>query len=133
MGTRSSTDTATTGQHELLLASATAGEWREQIRQAVDTADFGTASARKTGRNPKWPHVPVLNFDERGAIREHQVLGLAYKTRTEAIEAAEKSIGASRARLVKDLAKRGHRPLREKYGLPREIPAGVASELHETA
>lgn len=89
---------------------------------------FGIAFARKSGRNPKWPHVPVI-LTRRIPGRpiadfsmESQIRGLAYATREEAIACAQRSIEAQRAHLRGRLNEPRYRALRESFGLPTEIP-----------
>jgi hypothetical protein len=93
-----------------------------EITAAVDAYDArvgrSTPTARKTGRNPKWPYVPVLILS---GGQQQQIRGLAYATRPEAIAAAERHIAAIRRRVERDLADPACRALREHYGLPREI------------
>lgn len=94
-----------------------------RIEQIVAAKDFGQASARKSGRNPAWPYVPVvIHTDECGRRSViNPVRGLAYATRAEAVERAERSIAFWRADLAEKLANPRHRAQRESYGLPREI------------
>ena len=98
----------------------------EQVAAAVAAADFGTASARKSGRNPRWPYTPVIVWnDGTGHLRQdkRQVLGKAFETREEAIAFAERQIAYMRERLAANLVKPGHRSEREYHGLPRELPS----------
>jgi hypothetical protein len=88
-----------------------------QIEQAAAAADFGEPTARKAGRDTRWPYVPVLLVEGRQA----QIRGLAYETRAEAVEAAERHITAARRTLAARLAEPRCRALREQYGLPRDI------------
>ena len=93
-----------------------------RIAEATASADFGTPSARKTGRNPKYPYVPVItdlghHSDGSG---QQQIKGLAYATREEAVEAATRHIARERQTLAERLAEPRHRALREQHGLPRE-------------
>lgn len=90
----------------------------DQIAAAVARADFGTPSARKRGRNPKWPYVPII---ERGD-RQRQILVRAFATRDEAVEHAASCIEQNKAQLAKQLGERRFRALREQHGLPRELP-----------
>lgn len=96
----------------------------EQITAAVETADLGTPTAAKRGRNPEWPYVPVIDY--RADDRPHggfttQIKGKAFRTRDEAVDYAASHIEAERASLARRLADRGSRALREQYGLPREV------------
>ena len=92
------------------------------IERVVAEADFGEASARKSGRNPQWPYVPVIRWtDDTGRTHDRQVLIRAYATRDEAVEAARRNIEAQRADLASKLADPRYRALRERYGLPKEI------------
>ncbi len=88
------------------------------------TIELGSPSARKGGRDPRWPYVPVIVYagtPESPKGYTGQVRGLAYATRDEAVDAAERSIVATRASLARKLADPRHRALREQYGLPREL------------
>lgn len=96
------------------------------IEEVAAAADFGIPTARKTGRDPRWPYVPVIRptvseLDRPGPPGHRQVLGVAYATRDEAIAAAARHIEALRASLAVKLANPGARLLREQYGLPREL------------
>lgn len=96
----------------------------DAITRVVATVDFGTPSAAKRGRNPKFPYVPIVKHTEGGPSGNgwtHQLLGLAYVTREEAVERAQKHIDAARASLARQLTEPRMRALRESYGLPREI------------
>lgn len=90
---------------------------QEQIERAVAAADLGLPMARKGGRNPKFPYVPVVKHGEQTA----QVLGLAYATHGEAVAAAVRYIAQQRRSLARHLAEPRYRALREQYGLQREI------------
>lgn len=89
----------------------------EQIERAAATAAFGSPTATKRGRNPQWPYVPVIDH----GCYTSQIKGLAYATRTEAIDAAKRHVAQCQADLARKLAEPRHRALREQYGLPREI------------
>jgi hypothetical protein len=92
------------------------------IQAAAERADFGEPSARKGGRNPKWPHVPlVVTTEDTGRQHEQQLKGVAFQTRQEAIDHARKHIENARKNLAKQLADPRMRALREQHGLPREI------------
>jgi hypothetical protein len=94
------------------------------IERVAAEADFGQPSARKGGRDPRWPYVPIVKLTTYGlnAAETSQVRGLAYATREEAVAAAARHIAAQRADLAAKLVEPRHRALRESYGLPREIP-----------
>lgn len=92
------------------------------IEAAVAAADLGRPNARKAGRNPAWPYVPViLRTDHAGATRSTQLIGLAYATRAEAVAVAAAHIDRARAALARDLADPRYRALRQQHGLPREV------------
>lgn len=113
-----------------MTALPTAASLAPDIARIAAALDLGTASARKTGRDPRWPYVPVVAHTDspRGYVK--QVMGLAYATRPEAIARAQAHIDALRRRLAGDLATPRMRALREQHGLPREI-AGEAQEQSE--
>ena len=82
------------------------------------------ASAAKRGRNPKFPYVPVITFDQlagRDSARSEQIRGRAFATREEAVAYAQKALDLRAADLAKKLADPRYRALREQHGLPREI------------
>jgi hypothetical protein len=90
----------------------------------AQSADFGTPSARKTGRDPRWPYVPVIVHEGTPKCPKgftQQILGLAFETRVEAVDAASVHIEGLRVDLEAMLAEPRHRALREQYGLPREL------------
>lgn len=98
----------------------------EAIAAAAATADLGIAFAAKRGRNPKWPHVPVIKHTTggpSGAGYTQQIKGKAFATRDEAVAYAAKCIDHHRTVLAEQLAMRGCRALREHYGLEREVPS----------
>lgn len=86
--------------------------------EAAAAADFGKPSARKTGRNPLWPYVPVLvHTDDVGRERHEQVTGFAYVTREEAVASANRHINTLRRQLAEKLAKPNYRALRSHHGV----------------
>ena len=96
----------------------------EAIEQVVAGADLGRPGARKTGRDQRWPYVPLVVHEATATCPkpwEEQVVGLAYATRQEALASAEAHVAAQRSALAKKLADPSHRALRERYGLPREL------------
>lgn len=88
-------------------------------RDAADLVDFGRPSARKRGRNPSCPYVPVL---ERDGYTTNPARGRAYATRQEAVDAAQRQADAARSALARRLLEPRHRALRAHHGLPLEIP-----------
>lgn len=96
-------------------------------QQAAEVADFGTPTARKAGRNPAWPYVPVVRHTMKGTVKEcdSQIRGLAYATHEQAVEGAAAYIRAQRTALAERLLDPRMRALREQHGLPREIPREV--------
>jgi CRISPR/Cas system endoribonuclease Cas6 (RAMP superfamily) len=100
---------------------------REQIERVVATVDLGRASARKGGRRPEWPYLPVVIHSEGvrvGATRQETIVKRAFATREEAVDYAARVIAFRRSTLAKHLGERRYRALREQYGLPREIEEG---------
>lgn len=91
------------------------------IQDVVSNIDFGRASARKRGSNPKFPYVPVVETVGSRTVTRNPALGRAYATREEAISVAQRTIDRQREILTKDLGDRRHRALRQHHGLPREI------------
>jgi hypothetical protein len=99
----------------------------EMIAEAVAAADFGKASARKAGRDPRWPYVPIIDWSEQfaregGFQQTEQIRGLAYATREEAVAVAEEHIERGRRTLESQLWQPRYRALRQHHGLPRELP-----------
>ncbi|OUZ10276.1 hypothetical protein BHE97_07955 [Aeromicrobium sp. PE09-221] len=100
----------------------------DQIDVVVAEYEFGSAPAVKRGRNPQWPYVPILkSIDEHGRASTRQVQGLAYATREEAVDRAERYIAEWREKMRADLANPRHRAWREHLGLPRD-PLSTDSE-----
>jgi hypothetical protein len=94
------------------------------MQRVMTTAqpNFGIASARKAGRDPRWPYVPViLVTDDVGVTRQTQLRKLAFETRAEAVDAAERHITANKLLFAQRLADPRCRALRAHYGLPREL------------
>jgi hypothetical protein len=87
------------------------------FKATAATANFGIATAKKAGRFPHSPYVPVI---DHGNFTK-QVMGLAYATREEALDAAQRHINNARESLASRLAEPRHRALRRQYGLPEEI------------
>lgn len=66
--------------------------------------------------------MPVIAYtDDTGAPHTSQLIRLAFATRVQAVEAAERHLEAVRTTLARRLAEPRHRALRESYGLPREV------------
>ncbi len=96
----------------------------DRIAEAVAAHDFGSATARKTGRDQRWPHVPVIRHHTgglRGDGYQEQLLRRAFATRPEAVEYAGKVIAMRKADLAANLAEARMRALRRQHGLPEEI------------
>lgn len=89
----------------------------DQVEQIAAAQNFGIASAVKRGRRPEWPYVPIVDH----GTHTEQLRGLAYATRFEAVERAQKAINARREGLRRQLRDPGCRALREHFGLPREL------------
>lgn len=85
--------------------------------QAAANANLGRPTARKSGRDARWPYVPVVVISDDVRDIECQVRGLAYATRSEAIDAAEKHIARERAELERKLSLPNYRALRAQYGV----------------
>jgi hypothetical protein len=108
-----STDVAT-GPHGSGRALA------ERIAAVVAGLDLGEPTARKSGRTPERPYVSIIKAD-RGLSQTQQIMGLAYATRAEAVQAAVDHLDRYRADLRRRLALPNNRALRVHYGLPREL------------
>lgn len=95
----------------------------EDIARAIDAKSetFGKPGARKSGRNPRWPYVPIITHtNDVGRESTQQIPGLAYETREAATARAEQEIAAYRERIARQLGEKRFRALREQFGLPRE-------------
>jgi hypothetical protein len=95
----------------------------EQIEKVITSRNWGKPSARKGGRNPKWPWVPIINYGEdwRSRTRTYQPRGVAFETREQAVEYASKAIAGQMELYRRMLHCPRQRAMREQYGLPREI------------
>lgn len=91
--------------------------------EVAAATDFGSASARKTGRNPAWPYVPVVlePADDAGRTFQRQIRARAFATRAEAVAYAERHIAQRRRDLEAKLADPRYRALRSFHGLPAEM------------
>jgi hypothetical protein len=93
---------------------------QDQIEAAVESHEWGIASAVKRGRNPKFPYVPIVEYRDR--TRTHNPARReAYATRDEAVSRAQQCIDHLKSTIKAQLAEPRYRALREQYGLPREI------------
>lgn len=99
------------------MAAMTTTLTTETAEAVAATVDYGQPSARKTGRNPRWPYVPVLLHGHQ----QSQIMGKAFATRDEAIEYAASHVERLRSSLAAKLVDPRQRALREYHGLPREI------------
>lgn len=93
------------------------------IDAAVAARNFGVASARKAGRNSRWPYVPIVDHRTgwNKAGHTEQIRGLAYATRDEAVRAAQRTVDARREGYRAQLSQPRYRALRKQAGLPEEI------------
>lgn len=89
----------------------------DQIKAVVAAHPFGTATASKRGRNPRWPYVPIVMHGDRS----EQIRARAFRTRDEAVEYARATIEARREHLEKQLSDPRCRALREQLRLPRDL------------
>lgn len=101
-------------------------ELNEKIWDAIKDVDLGTASARKSGRNSRFPYVPIVKLAGvdsigQGTAQTRQLLGKAFANREQAVEYAQMHLDALRDDLAERLAIPRHRALREQYGLPRDL------------
>lgn len=95
------------------------------VLAVVDAMDFGKASAAKRGRRKEWPYVPIIDYGRQRigvpVTRSKQVMGQAYATRDEAIDAARKAIEWQRNLRFRMLLDPRQRALRQQWNLPTEI------------
>lgn len=89
------------------------------IEEAVARASFGVPSARKSGRNQRWPYVPtvVTEDPETGTQSVSQIPKRAFATRKEAVTYAALHVKRCRERLAADLANPRMRALRRQFGV----------------
>lgn len=89
----------------------------------VRIPDFGTATARKSGRNPKYPYVPIIRLASplESLHQTTQIRGLAYATRQEAVDRAQRAINSHKAAHERKLVIPRLRTNREHWGFPREL------------
>jgi hypothetical protein len=92
------------------------------IEEAVVACYGGyIASARKTGRNPAWPYVPVYKSPDPyvgGHFHETQIRARAFATRDEAVRFAECHIERLREGMRQSLADPRSRAHRAQWGVP---------------
>ena len=82
------------------------------------------ASAAKRGHNDEFPYVPVVILtpaDGGRGYTKNWTPGLAYKTREEAVERAQRSIMTEIAVNAHKMTLPRFRSLREEYGFAREL------------
>jgi hypothetical protein len=89
------------------------------IEEAVEACYGGyVAKARKAGRHPQWPYVPIVEQPcSRYGRRTTQVPKRAYATADEAVACAQRWIDAYRAKFASDLANPRCRALRRPWGV----------------
>ena len=93
------------------------------IEEAVEACYGRTrATARKSGRNPGWPYVPVVHHPPcigLSAIdgRTEIIRGRAFATRPEAVNYAQRVINARKAKMATDLAEPRMRAFRAQWGV----------------
>lgn len=91
------------------------------IQEAVDACYGQTkATARKSGRNPKWPYVAVVHHPPRVGLaavdgRTEIVRGRAFETRPEAVAYAQRVIDGRKAKMAFDLAEPRMRAYRGQW------------------
>lgn len=97
----------------------------EQIAAALYALQQPTAAKR--GRHDEWPYVPVVKHLPSGPMnpneRTEQIRGVAFATRGEALEYAERVVAQRHAEFLRRLLDPRNRAEREHHGLPREIEA----------
>jgi len=100
---------------------ATHPDLTERIESVVASLGFGFPTAARRGRRAEWPYVPIIDHGHR----TEQIRGVAYATRSEAIDCAKRVIMARQEALRRNLNDPRYRALREQHGLPRELGATV--------
>lgn len=93
----------------------------EMVEAAISAFPYPKPTAAKRGRNPKWPYVPVLDY---GRFTK-QILGRAYSTRGEAVQAAAAAVAQLKQLDDRKLWRVGSRAMRRQFGLPGDISNGV--------
>ncbi len=61
-----------------------------------------TAGAKKIGRNPRYPFVPVIVITQGARVITTQIRGFAFTTRSEALFFAQKTIEYNDERCKKE-------------------------------
>ena len=87
-------------------------------------ADLGQPGARKSGRDPRWPYVPLVQYTGTVVSPKpfvSQIPRRAFATRAQALAYAYDHIERHRAELARKLADPRYGALRQQYGLPREL------------
>jgi hypothetical protein len=101
-------------------------QFADDVQAATDREYAGVrATARKAGRNPRYPFVPVLIHSAggvRGQGRTEQIRGAAYATRAAAVDMAEQALWDRRVAFTRQLGDPRQRALRTSRGLPRDVP-----------
>lgn len=92
------------------------------IDEAVQECFAGhVAAARKAGRNPRYPYVPIIKTPDTfvpGKLREAQIRGRAHATRDAALACAENQIDRFRKNMREKLSDPTYRVYREQWGVP---------------
>jgi hypothetical protein len=92
------------------------------IAAAAAAADLGIPASRKSGRNARWPYLPVVvTTGLNGGTRTTVIPKRAFATSAEAVEYATRHIDSLRSSLARTLADPSARALREQHGLPRNL------------
>jgi len=92
------------------------------IDRAVANVDFGRAIARKRGRHPSYPYVPIIERPSpRYGTSTVQLVRVAFDTPESAVEYGERHLEALRDDLRRRLALPNMRALRAAHGLAREL------------
>lgn len=104
------------------------------------TYQYHLADAQRRGRNPKWPHVPVIleprydpdrideiiaangKLDRRLDYRQRQLRGVAFATREEALDYARQRLNRDRTNMITQISHptKG-RAWRTHLGMPRDL------------
>lgn len=111
----------------------------ERIDEIVASQRWGSPSAAKRGRNPQWPYVPVIAFEERRyrdgfeRARTEQIRGLAFATRAEAVERAAQHIEFRKATFREQFSKPNYRAHRSYWGMPCDLAEAQAMQYSDDA
>jgi hypothetical protein len=102
---------------EEYLAAIPAELFSAAVKAAEDQNNY-KPTARKRGRTPQRPYVPVIQLQDGGT---HQIRGKAFATKEEALDYCRKNIQSLKAKTALKLLASHHGAYRKWCGLPYSI------------